>query len=172
VLDSFEAHETEQVKRLLKSENTDLAIIPGRLTSVLQPLDVCLNKPFKDSVRQRWMAWMAEGIHEPTATGRQKKPSEELMCHWIGKAWCDIPREMVARSFLKCGITNALGGFEDGCVFDSSSDDESILEDEVLVDELFASDSQSEDFYGFGGTVNNCKIIAHFKTVVNNCFVI
>jgi len=32
---------------------------------------------------------------------------------------------------------------------DSSSDDESILEDEVVVDELFAPDSESEDFYGF-----------------------
>ena len=95
------------------------------------------------------MAWMAEGIHELTATGRQKKPSEELMCQWIGEAWRDIPREMVVRSFLKCGITNALDGSEDDCVFDSSSDDESILEDEVLVDELFASDSESEDFYGF-----------------------
>ena len=29
VLDSFEAHNTEQVKRLLKNENTDLAVIPG-----------------------------------------------------------------------------------------------------------------------------------------------
>ena len=42
---------------------------------------------------------MAEGIHELTATGRQKKPSEELTCQWIGEAWCDIPREMVVRSF-------------------------------------------------------------------------
>ena len=149
VLDAFETHKTEQVKRLLKSENTDLAIIPCGLTSVLQPLDVCLNKPFKDRVGQRWMAWMAVGIHELTATGRSKKPSEELMCQWIGEAWHDIPREMVARSFLKCGITNALDGLEDDCVFDSSSDDESILEDEVLVDKLFASDSESEDFYGF-----------------------
>ena len=136
MFDAFEAHKTEQVKRSLKSENT------GGLTSVLQPLDVCLNKPFKDRARQRWMAWMAEGIHELTATGRQKKPSEELMCQWIGKAWRDIPREMVARSFLKCGITNALDGSKDDCVFDS-------LSDEVLVDELFASDSESEDFYGF-----------------------
>jgi len=56
---------------------------------------------------------------------------------------------MVTRSFLKCGITNALDGSEDDCVYDSSCDDESILEDQVLVDELFASDSESEDFYGF-----------------------
>ena len=43
VLDSFEAHKTEQVKRSFKNENTDLAVIPGGLTSVLQPLDVSLN---------------------------------------------------------------------------------------------------------------------------------
>ena len=27
-------------------------LIPGGLTSVVQPLDVCLNKPFKDLIRQ------------------------------------------------------------------------------------------------------------------------
>ena len=77
MLDAFEAHKTKQVKRLLKVENADLAVIPGGITSVLQPLDVCLNKPFKDRVRQRWMA---EGIHELMATGRQKKPPKEFMC--------------------------------------------------------------------------------------------
>lgn len=49
MLDSFEAHKTEEVKRSFKCENTDLAVIPMGLTSVLQHLDVCLNKPFKDS---------------------------------------------------------------------------------------------------------------------------
>ena len=127
VLDSFEAHKTEQVKRSFKSENTDLAVIPGGLTSVLQPLDVCLNKPFKDRVRQKWMSWITEGIHELMAGGRQKKPSEELMCQWIGEAWRAIPREMVANSFLKCGITNSLDGSEDDFIFDTSSDDESIM---------------------------------------------
>ena len=43
MLDSFEAHKTEQVKRSFKSENTDLAVIPGGLTSVLQPRK-CLEK--------------------------------------------------------------------------------------------------------------------------------
>ena len=133
VLDSFEAHKTEQVKRSFKSENTDLAVIPGGLTSVLQPLDVCLNTPFKDRVRQKWMAWMAEGIHELKAGGCQKKPSEELMCQWIGEAWRDIPREMVANSFLKCGITNSLDGSEDDFIFDTSSDDESIVADDFLM---------------------------------------
>ena len=54
---------------------------------------------------------------------------------------------MVARSFLKCGITNSLDGSEDDLVFESSSD-ESLEGDDDLIDELFASDSES-DFEGF-----------------------
>ncbi|KAK2549399.1 hypothetical protein P5673_030228 [Acropora cervicornis] len=91
------------------------------------------------------MTWMAEGIHELMPTGRQKKPSEELMCQWISEAWLEIPPEMVARSFLKCGITNSLDGSEDDLVFDSSYDE---LFDDDLLDELFESDSES-DFEGF-----------------------
>ena len=149
VLDSFQAHKTEQVEGSFKSENTDFVVIPGGLTSVLQPLDVCLNKPFKDRVRQKWVEWMAEGIHKLTAGGRQKKTSEELVCQWIGKGSRDIPREMVAKSFLKCGITNSLDGSEDDFIFDSSSDDESVVAEDSLVTELF-NDSESEsDFEGF-----------------------
>ena len=47
VWDIFRAHKTEDVKKAAKKLKT-LAVIPGGLTSVLQPLDVCLNKPFKD----------------------------------------------------------------------------------------------------------------------------
>ena len=61
----------------------------------------------------------------------------------------DIPREMVANSFLKCGITNSLDGSEDDFIFDTSSDDESIVADDSLVTELF-NDSESEsDSKGF-----------------------
>ena len=47
VLDSFSGHLADDVKTRLKEENTDMAIIPGGLTSMIQPLDVCLNKPLK-----------------------------------------------------------------------------------------------------------------------------
>jgi hypothetical protein len=50
VLDSFTAHKTDAVKRRFREKNTDLAVIPGGLTSRLQPLDVSLNKSFKAKV--------------------------------------------------------------------------------------------------------------------------
>ena len=91
------------------------------------------------------MQWMAEGIHEFNATGRQKKASEELICLWISQAWNDIPAEMITASFLKCGITNNLDGSEDDLLFDSAEDTEL---DDSFVRELFESDSESE-FEGF-----------------------
>ena len=52
VWDSFHDHLGDDTKRLLSEMKTDLAVIPGGLTSVLQPLDVSVNKPFKDNIRK------------------------------------------------------------------------------------------------------------------------
>ena len=89
---------------------------------------------------------MADGIHEFTATGWQKKPSEELICSWISQAWNEIPAEMITTSFLKCGITNNMYGTEDDLVYNSTED--TVELDDSFVQELFASDSES-DFEGF-----------------------
>ena len=48
----------EKVKEKLKVLKTNQAIISGGLTSVLQPLDVVINKPFKDRLRQKWVELM------------------------------------------------------------------------------------------------------------------
>ena len=43
VWDSFRAHLTVDVKAALGQRKIDVAVIPGGLTPVLQPLDKCLN---------------------------------------------------------------------------------------------------------------------------------
>jgi len=70
VLDSFRVHRTSYVKEMLKKDNTDLIIIPGGMTSILQPLDVGVNKPMKTALRARWNKWMAGGEHTYTKGGR------------------------------------------------------------------------------------------------------
>ena len=57
----------------------DLAVILGRLNSVLQLLNVSLSRLRKDGVRKRWMA---DGID-----GHQNKPSEEIIALWIAAAF-------------------------------------------------------------------------------------
>ena len=57
---SFQAHLTDEVKADLNPWKIDVAVIPGGLTPVLQPLGKCLNKPFKDNVRRNpWHGWSA-----------------------------------------------------------------------------------------------------------------
>ena len=56
-------------------KNTDIAVIPGGLTSIVQPLDVCLNRPFKDHLRSKWFEWVLEGEKTCTAGGNIRAAS-------------------------------------------------------------------------------------------------
>ncbi|CAG8665104.1 5844_t:CDS:2, partial [Scutellospora calospora] len=46
-----------------------ISIIPSGLTSICQPLDIAINKLFKDNLRKEWYLWMAKGGARKTAAG-------------------------------------------------------------------------------------------------------
>ena len=54
VMDTFSAHCSDEIISLLSKHHTRVALIPGGCTSKLQPLDVSLNKPFKQVCRQKF----------------------------------------------------------------------------------------------------------------------
>ena len=116
VWDSFRGHLTDAVKDLLSRRNVDVAVIPGGLTPVLQPLDKCINKPFKAKVRAQYEAWMVNGPFTYTPSGKKRAPSKEMVLRWIDRAWNEIPVELITKSFKSCDITNALDGTEDEAV--------------------------------------------------------
>ena len=64
VLDSFRGHLTEAVSRSLGAANATAVVIPGGCTGKVQPVDVSLNKPIKDTVRGQWEEFM---MHKATA---------------------------------------------------------------------------------------------------------
>jgi len=177
VWDMFRAHLTDGTKDAAKEMRTDLCVIPGGLTSLLQPLDVCLNKPFKDRVRKLWNDWMASDEPKPTTKGGNiMKPDITLVAEWVKAAWDSMPPEMIRKSFLKCGISNAMDGSEDDAVYsglvakdkddsdnesetesdaanDDSSDDGNDVYDDgeaeytaADVEELFGNDENDSDF--------------------------
>ena len=167
VWDQFRAHKTEKVKEKAKEIQTTQAMIPGGLTSILQPLDVVLNKPFKDRVRKRWMTWMASDDKELTKGGNLKKPSISLVTSWVKSAWDEIPADMVVKSFLKTGISNSMDGTQDDELWTESQEDDSeeddTEEDDTYLagwdtdekitqeewEDLFGKSDDEEEFEGF-----------------------
>jgi hypothetical protein len=52
VWDIFHWHLRDGTKRDLMETNIDIVVVPGWLTTVLQPCGVSFDKPFEDSVRK------------------------------------------------------------------------------------------------------------------------
>ena len=171
VWDSFQAHLSKPVRSTLRSINTECMVIPGGMTSMLQPLDVSINKPFKDGMRAKLQNWMLAGQHSFTAGDRICKVELDEIGRWISDAWDDIPTEMIAKLFRKCCITNTLDGTEDEEIWEEESDSDPFedLDEITSDDQLYYADnfeqqqaeiepecfenifgeSDSEDFYGF-----------------------
>ena len=122
VWDSFSAHLTDTVKQQLRENKTATAVIPGGLTSLVQPL--------------------------------------VTVCQWVKESWQELSKEMVERSFKKCGISNALDGTEDDLVWEEEEDSSHVEEEpngDVYDDritpeqwqELFGESDDEEEFHGF-----------------------
>lgn len=139
VVDSFRSHLTENVKVKMRQEKSDMVVIPGGMTGMLQPLDVSINRPFKSHLRRFYRDWRC-GSMEMTPTGRLKKPSLSQMCEWIVAAWNTIPEEMVSKSFKVTSISNAMDGTEDDAVWLTSPDSETSSESDIDSNE--SSDEQ------------------------------
>ena len=156
ILDSFSAHIDEGVHNTFKTEHkTTTAVIPGGLTKKLQPLDISVNRSFKNHVREEWEKWMSEGIHTFTETGKMRRATHAEVCNWVIRAWVAVKVTAIMNGFRKAGITSVPGAGEDG-VSDTSeiSDDEQSTAtldpvlDAQLID-LVHSDTEDEDFDGF-----------------------
>ena len=145
VWDSFRGHLTEDVKAVLARRHVDVAVIPGGLTPVLQPLDKCINKPFKTKVRAQDQAWMVNGPFTYTPSGKKRPPSKEVILQWIHRAWQEIPAELIAHSFKSCGISNALDGTEDEAVWEEETGGAEEGGADEVIDNEFETDSESDD---------------------------
>ena len=115
MLDAFRCHRSEdQLKHLKKQHKTDVAIIPGGMTSILQPLDVSVSKPFKNKLRDLWTEWMSTGEKSFTKGGRVGAPDLALICKWIVHVWQELDPQIIVHSFVKCCISSALDGYGRG----------------------------------------------------------
>nr|XP_032822228.1 pogo transposable element with KRAB domain [Petromyzon marinus] len=131
VMDMFSAHVHESVREWLEEERVSVAIIPGGLGRVLQPVEIAVNGPFKESVRDKWAAWMRRENPAVTASGKVKRAGVPEVCAFVKEAWDEISSEVIVKGFLKAGISNALDGSQDEELFSEPGDgDDSSWNDE------------------------------------------
>ena len=123
VLDAFKGHLTDSVKNQLRKMNSELVVIPGGLTSMLQPMDVSFNKPFKDKLRQQYLTWISDPDRELTETGKIKRVAPLEVARWVSAAWKVIPESIIIRSCKKCCISKSLDGSEDDILWEDDGED-------------------------------------------------
>ena len=109
-LDSFSAHLTDNVKGAFQEANTTVIIISAGCTSVLQHLDVSINKPIKSHLRNAWLQYMLE--HQPSQ--QIKRPTKQHIVNWIEEANSKLNSNacIVKKAFQVTGLSNALGGMK------------------------------------------------------------
>ena len=132
----------KQGNRATVIENTDTCVIPGGLTSQLQPLDVSINKPFKEKMRLKWTEWLMDSTrHTFTVSGSLRKPDITTVCTWIKESWDELAPGIITRSFNKCSISNVLDGSEDHLIY---YEDDSADGDDDPFHDILGSDSEND----------------------------
>ena len=152
ILDRCKAHLDDKVKDAFQKCNTTTILIPGGCTSVVQQLDVSLNKPIKDHLRSQWTDYMiqkSEDIEQETPVEKISPPPKQLICELLEVAVSKLSSNpvVIKKSFQVTGISNAFGAFEDKLIRNDALHHEinEILE-EVFGDDIigYTSDTESE----------------------------
>ncbi|CAI7734641.1 unnamed protein product [Closterium sp. NIES-54] len=77
-----------------------------------------------------------------------KKPPPEVVLKWISRAWKAVPADLIKKSFLTCGISNALDGSEDHMVMAhrrSQLSHEVELDNNIQADGLWGNNSMEPE---------------------------
>ena len=116
--DVHKAQQTPDVKHLLHKCKTTLINVPGGTTSRVQPLDVCINKPFKNYVREQFEQHLDANLESYVEGKLTAGERRILTTKWVAEAWDRIKKQkdLILNSFKNCGISTNVDGTEDDLV--------------------------------------------------------
>lgn len=150
VLDVHKAQKTEQIQRSLQDIcKTEPVFVPAGTTSLVQPVDVAFNAPFKAAIDKMATAHLPDNLDDHVKGKVSAGARRILFTKWVGQAWEELSakKDMIIRSFKKCGISVPIDGSED--------DDINIIgleEYEVGASEDEATDDDADPFEDVGDT--------------------
>ena len=94
----------KRLKEFCESNKLDIIYIPGRLTNLLQPADVCWFAPIKKEYKKMWNHWYMNDPHAFTKNLNMKSPGYLKSSKWSSEVWSKFECETLRKSFILCGI--------------------------------------------------------------------
>ncbi len=105
LLDEFRCHTQPQVADQCAELGTMIKVIPGGYTSVLQVVDVGINKPFKDRFKSLFQEWQLENYDANNAV--VPEPSRMEILQWVEASWNGISGESILNTYQHVGLAHA-----------------------------------------------------------------
>ena len=101
LLDKYKCHYQGSVASAIENLGVEWDIIPGGCTSLVQPIDVGIGKPFKNRMRYNWEKWMVDQSDDDYGNTDRVKPAEvrQFIASWGKEAWDKIPESVVYNSW-------------------------------------------------------------------------
>ena len=112
IIDRTTTHFSNDLNERFKKYSSHYVLIPPGLTRYLQPLDVAINKPFKDAMKKSDSNFRLKSMN-------QKIPDEEEIISQVVKNWYDkeiIKKDLIIKSFKRTGISILMDGTENNLV--------------------------------------------------------
>jgi len=119
VMDLLCSHKTSPVRDVLGAHDIILLLVPEGYTGLVQPIDVSVNRPFKDLLKEeidlefeRHDIEGVESIQGRSAVGEMRV----MMTHCVARAWekfCNEHQEVIVWSFRCLGISLPIDGSAD-----------------------------------------------------------
>ena len=94
---------------MMKEHSTTHCVIPAGCTSKLQPLDVSINKHFKQIMKSCWTDFIHTSVTTTAdKTAKIKTASKQQVLDWVVIAWQEMKerKELITKSFQVTGITS------------------------------------------------------------------
>ena len=85
IYDQAPSHKNDEIIAYMNNNNLNHLFIPAGLTSKLQPLDISVNKVFKNSYKKKYTEYVV--TQSENFFNGVKKPSRDDILNWIDEIW-------------------------------------------------------------------------------------
>jgi hypothetical protein len=109
IMDKFSVHTNSTVQDFMKNSNINYEYIPAGCTGFLQPLDVTINRVFKDGIRAHYDEFLSETLQVTQEQNQIYPPSKENFYSWIVGTLAKMEKNLIINSFKHCGINIGYG---------------------------------------------------------------